>query len=68
MMSDNVQIQSGVNVTNVVDNGTIVHSQEIKTYENYSFGGVGGTSFGFLILILGILLFIISITMAGGQD
>jgi hypothetical protein len=68
MLNDNIEVQNGVNITNVIDNGTIISSQEIKTYENYSFGGFGGTSFGFLFLILGILLFIITLTMLGGND
>ena len=39
--------------------------EEIYTYEPYEWGEIGGTAYGWFFLILGVGMFIISLTMLG---
>jgi len=43
----------------------LFHVNETNIYEPYDFGGFGGTTFGLLILILGMFLFVYFIATAG---
>ena len=66
VMSGDVEIQTGENITNTInDNGTVVSQQKVDVYENYDFGKIGKTGYGVLFMILGAFLFIISLTSAG---
>ena len=62
MLNTDIQVQTGEAINNTVVNGTITHQDVQKVYSDYDFGGVGGTSFGWLLMILGVLLFIITLT------
>ena len=42
-----------------------VEKEEIYTYEPYEWGEIGGTAYGWFFLILGVGMFIISLTMLG---
>lgn len=66
VMGGDVQVQTGENITNTVnDNGTVVSQQKEDIYENYDFGKVGKTGYGVLFMLLGAFLFIISLASAG---
>lgn len=65
VLSDDVQIITGENTTNTIDNGTIISTTTTNVYESYSWGSIGTTPYGVLFLLLGIGMFIISLTTMG---
>ena len=60
-----VEVKTGENVTNVIDNGTISSQEIVDVYTPYDFGGIGETSFSWILLVLGMFMFVFSIMSAG---
>jgi len=67
LMGNDIQIQSGVNLTHSlgeynssVNTSTfhIVHTEEIKTYEDINLGGNYSHTFGYWLIIISVLGFI----------
>lgn len=65
VVSNNVEVKMGVNATNNIINGTIASTTTTDIYETYDWGKIGGTGYGLFFLILGVGLFIISLTQIG---
>lgn len=66
MLSSDVEIKTGENVSNTIDaNGTITSQTITDVYEPYDFGKIGKSSFGIATLLLGIGLFVVVVATAG---
>jgi hypothetical protein len=66
VVAGDVQVLSGESVSNVLDvNGSVISSSSSLVYSDYDFGGIGSTSFGVILLLLGAFLFVIALTTVG---
>lgn len=67
MMNTEIEVKTGENITNTINaNGSVTSQSIIYNYAPYDFGGVGNTTFAWLLTILGVLLGIIFIAASGG--
>jgi len=60
MLNDSVEIKTGEQIQTIDNQSTTTY-----TYAPYDFGSLGSTSYGWIITILGVALFIIVLTTMG---